>query len=79
MDGILGLDRDVGDLGVLYRAFWVRISLTCFGGSEPLVTDERLSLEDAIWPLTREACRMGWRWGVLALGPLRTESTYHQM
>jgi hypothetical protein len=36
MDGILGLDRDVGDLGVLYRAFWVRISLTCFGGSEPL-------------------------------------------
>jgi hypothetical protein len=22
---------------------------------------------------------MGWRWGVLALNPLRTESTYHQM
>jgi hypothetical protein len=22
---------------------------------------------------------MGWRLGVLALGPLRTESTYHQM
>jgi hypothetical protein len=38
-------------------------------GASRLVTGERLSLEDAIWPLTREACRMGWRWGVLALGP----------
>jgi hypothetical protein len=28
---------------------------------------------------TRGTCRADWRWGVLALGPLRTESTYHQM
>jgi hypothetical protein len=48
-------------------------------GASRLVTGERLPREDAIWPLTRGTCRMGWRWRVLALGPLRTESTYHQM
>jgi hypothetical protein len=25
--------------------------------------------EDAIWPLTRAACRTGWRWGVVSLDP----------
>jgi hypothetical protein len=38
-------------------------------GASLLVTCERKSREDAIWPLTREACRTGWRWGVLTLGP----------
>jgi hypothetical protein len=38
-------------------------------GASRLVTGERLPQEDAIWPLTRVACCMGWRWGVLALGP----------
>jgi hypothetical protein len=28
---------------------------------------------------TRGTCRADWRWGVLALSPLRTKSTYHQM
>jgi hypothetical protein len=38
-----------------------------------LVTGERLPREDAIWPLTQGTCCMGWRWGVLSLGPLRTD------
>jgi hypothetical protein len=38
-------------------------------GASRLVTSERLPREDAIWPLTRAACRMGWSWRVLALGP----------
>jgi hypothetical protein len=42
-------------------------------GASRLVTGERLPREDAIWPLTRGMCRMGWRWGVLALGPLSTD------
>jgi hypothetical protein len=42
-------------------------------GARRLVTGEHLPWEDAIWPLTRGTCRMGWRWGVLALGPLRTD------
>jgi hypothetical protein len=48
-------------------------------GASRLVTCERLPREDAIWPLTRGTCRMGWRSRVIAHGPLRTELTYHQM
>jgi hypothetical protein len=48
-------------------------------GASRFVTSERLPREDAIWPQTQGTCRMGWRWRVLALGPLRAESTYHQM
>jgi hypothetical protein len=42
-------------------------------GASRLVTDEHLPRKDAIWPRTRGTCRMGWRWGVLVLGPLRTD------
>jgi hypothetical protein len=42
-------------------------------GASRLVTGERLPREDAIWPLTRGTCRMGWSWGVLALDHLRTD------
>jgi hypothetical protein len=40
-----------------------------------LVAGERLLREDVIWPLTRGTCHMGWRWGVLALSPLKDSSS----
>jgi hypothetical protein len=38
-------------------------------GASHFTTCERLPQGDAIWPLARAACRIRWRWGVLALGP----------
>jgi hypothetical protein len=38
-------------------------------GASRLVSGECLPRKDAIWPLTRAACRTRWRWGMLALGP----------
>jgi hypothetical protein len=66
-DGILGLDRDAGHLSVFQRALWCVSPWCVTAGASRLVTGERLPREDAIWPLTRAACHMGWNWRVLAL------------
>jgi hypothetical protein len=64
----------VGDLGVFLACILGAYILDLYWWERAgLVTSEHLPREDAIQPLTPGTCRMGWRWGVLALGPLRTD------